>query len=432
MAKLPIPTAQQVPIDLDSDGDAPAFVPIATATTMVAQHTLLPVAMMGRPLRPDGRARSCSPYGHPPETERGRGWIRAPELSPFHARHPSFAMSEASQSIPPAARQPAATPPRARARNTATAKDLEVESRFEQLERRANAAEERLKAAEQHIKATGQLAEKLDGFAAGMADYSGRLDRINTAHQKAIEMLADTLDEKLKTIRAAFDDCDRRLSELQQATYAAPAAGPTAPPGMAGPAGVAPLRGRLDELSREALTSGGQRAELYSKCQELDERLTAMDINVRAGQAEAACQLAQGMDAAQAQTMQRFAHVAQQIASLEYKAAAGACKCPASCPGNQAQRLPEPTAAGAAPEMPQACRGSDPLSGGRDAWSRWHRGGPGGGGGGGPGGGGGGGSGGGGGGGGRPDGGEDDNAEHFEFSDLTQDRPVTGRKPLTK
>ena len=74
-----------------------------------------------------------------------------------------------------------------------------MESRFEQLERRANAAEERLKAAEQHIKATGQLAEKLDGFAAGMTDYSGRLDRINIAHQKAIEMLADTLDEKLKT-----------------------------------------------------------------------------------------------------------------------------------------------------------------------------------------------------------------------------------------
>ena len=52
------------------------------------------------------------------------------------------------------------------------------------------------------------------------------------------------------------------------------------------------------------------------------ERFTAMDINIRVGQAEAACQLVQGVDAAQAQTTQRLAQVAQQIAGLEYKTAA--------------------------------------------------------------------------------------------------------------
>ena len=35
-------------------------------------------------------------------------------------------------------------------------------------------------------------------------------------------------------------------------------------------------------------------------------------------------------------------------------------------------------------------------------------------------------------GGGGPDGGDNDNAEQFEFSDLTHDRPSAGRKPLTK
>ena len=80
------------------------------------------------------------------------------------------------------------------------------------------------------------------------------------------------------------------------------------------------------------------------------------------------------------------------------------------------------TAAQGALEPAKDYRGSDPFSGGRDAWSRWHRGGGGGGGSDG---------GGGGGGGGGPDGGDDDHAEHFEFSDFTQDRPNAGRKPLT-
>ena len=138
-----------------------------------------------------------------------------------------------------------------------SAKEVEVDGRLGQLEWHARATEARLGAAEQHIEATGQLAGKFDGFATGIADYSARLNQFNLAHQKAIEMLADTFDEKLKIIGAAFEDCDRWLKELQQATYAAPAAGLAAPPGMAEPTGLVPLRDRLDVLAREALTSGG-------------------------------------------------------------------------------------------------------------------------------------------------------------------------------
>ena len=187
---------------------------------------------------------------------------------------------------------------------------------------------------------------------------------------------------------------------------------------------LALLRGRLDELAREALTSS-------SRHKELEERVVALDLAVREGHADLAYQLAQGVSAGQADAAQRFANVSQQLTSLEQRLAAGTCKCPASCPGAQARASqPEPeaigrgaTAAQGALELAKNYRGSDPFSGGRDAWSRWHRGGSGGGG---PDGGGG------GGGGGGPDGGDDDHAEHFEFSDFTQDRPNAGRKPLKK
>ena len=184
---------------------------------------------------------------------------------------------------------------------------------------------------------------------------------------------------------------------------------------MTEPPGLALLRSRLDELAREALASCGRHKEL-------EDRIVAMDVNLRDGHADTACQLvqgvgaertelAQGLNAMHTQTAQRFAHIAQKIEALEPLTATGA---------QSRARAPqqEPAAASAVPEQPKPGRGSDPFSGGRDAWSRWHHGG--GGGPGGP------------GGGGGPDGGDDDNAEHFEFSDLTHDRPGAGRKPLTK
>ena len=233
---------QQTAIDLDADGDslivvtAPAA-PTATEITMVAQQTLLPIAMSGLPIAMSGRRRSRSPATQsvtrpPPMTERGRGWIRAPgdpiadaprDPSAFHARHPSFAISDAAQSLPPATPKSAAAPPRARARNAVTAKDLkdlEVENRFQQIERRAYAAEERLSVMEQRISATSQLTERLDEFAAGVAVHAARLDELTVTHQTAIEALAATLGAKLEIIEAAFKDCHLKIKELQQATYA--------------------------------------------------------------------------------------------------------------------------------------------------------------------------------------------------------------------
>ena len=127
---------------------------------------------------------------------------------------------------------------------------------------------------------------------------------------------------------------------------------------------LALLRGRLDELAREALTSN-------SKHKELEERIVAMDLSVRDGHADMAYQLAQGLSAGQADTVQRFAYVTQQFAALEQRIAAGTCKCPTSCPGAQArgsQLEPEATGRGAtaaqgAPEPPKSCCGSDPLGG---------------------------------------------------------------------
>ena len=88
-----------------------------------------------------------------------------------------------------------------------------MEDRFGQLERRAHAAEERLNAAEQRIDATSRLAEKLDDFAAEVAKHSGRLDDLNSGHQKAIETLATTFEEKLRIIEGTFEGCDRKIKE---------------------------------------------------------------------------------------------------------------------------------------------------------------------------------------------------------------------------
>ena len=137
-----------------------------------------------------------------------------------------------------------------------------MDGRLAQLERHVRATEARFGAAEQRIEATGQLAGQLDGFAASVAEYSARLDQQGLAHQKAIETLANKFEEKLEIIGAAFDDCNRKLKELQQTVYAAPVVGPTAPPGMSEVPGLALLRGRLDELAREALASNNKRKEL--------------------------------------------------------------------------------------------------------------------------------------------------------------------------
>ena len=47
-----------------------------------------------------------------------------------------------------------------------------------------------------------------------------RLDEPTNAHQKAIETLAATFEAKLGITGVAFEDCDRRIKELQQAAYA--------------------------------------------------------------------------------------------------------------------------------------------------------------------------------------------------------------------
>ena len=412
-------------IDLDADSEIPAVVtapPTATEMTMVAQQTLLPVATSGRRRSRSPTAQSASrPL---PTTERGRGWIRTPgdpitgAARDFYSRHPSFAVSDAAQSIPPAPPKAAATPPRARARNAVTAKDLEVEDRFQQIERRANVVEERLNMMEQRIGVTSLLAEKLDGFAAGVAVHAARLDELAVTHQTAITTLGTVFEAKLEVMEAAF-------KELQQAAYAAPAASVPSPPGMGDSVGIALLRSRLDDLARDALKTN-------EKCKELDDCLVTMNVNVREGHAATACQLVQAVDAVREEATQSFTYVAHQLESLEQKIATSACRCPMSCPGVKPQataNLPSAgdgragacNAADGARDAPGVGHGPDPLGGGKDAWSRWHRKGGGGGSGGG-----------GGGGGGGPDGGDDDNAEHFEFSDMTQDHPNHGRKPLTK
>ena len=56
-----------------------------------------------------------------------------------------------------------------------------------------------------------------------------------------------------RAIEAAFRECERQVLALQQAAYAAPAAGIQAPPGALEPPRFALLRGRVDELARNAL-----------------------------------------------------------------------------------------------------------------------------------------------------------------------------------
>ena len=261
---------------------------------------------------------------------------------------------------------------------------IEVEDRFAQIERRVQATEERLNAAEQRIDATGRLAEKLDGFAAEVAKHATRLDELGTIHQKAIETLATTIEGKLSIVEAAFEGCDRKIKELQQAAYAAPAAGASTLPGMGEPPGLALLRSRFDELAREVLVSNNRRKEL-------EDRFTAMDMNIRDGYADTACQLVQCMGTVR---MECAHGVEAMRVGLEQQIAAGVCKCPMGCPGQggfsksghapdaspsqQHDRAhvgqsesgratqPEPTTANAAPEVPRAGRGLDPFNGGKD------------------------------------------------------------------
>ena len=53
-------------------------------------------------------------------------------------------------------------------------------------------------------------------------------------------------------------------------------------------------------------------------------RIIAMDVNIRDGHVDTACQLVQGVGAVRAELAQGFAYVAQQIAGLEQRTAAGA------------------------------------------------------------------------------------------------------------
>ena len=205
-----------------------------------------------------------------------------------------------------------------------------MEARLGQLEWYARATDVRLGAAEQHIEITGQLAARLDSFAAGVAAHSSRLDGFSAAQQQAIETLAKKFEDKLKIIEEAFKECDDRLKELQQATYAAPAAGLAAPPGMTEAPGLALLRGRLDELALEALTGSRKHAELNDKHQELKERIIAMDLTFRDGHADMAYQLVQEVGGMRTD-------VTRQIAGIEQRIAAGTCKCPTSCSWAQAR-----------------------------------------------------------------------------------------------
>ena len=75
-----------------------------------------------------------------------------------------------------------------------------MEARLGQLEWHARATDARLVAAEQHIEITGQLAVRLDSFAAGVAAHSSRLDELSAAQQQAIETLAKKFEDKLQII----------------------------------------------------------------------------------------------------------------------------------------------------------------------------------------------------------------------------------------
>ena len=100
-----------------------------------------------------------------------------------------------------------------------------MEARLGRLEWHASTTDARLGTAEQHIEIVGQLAARLDGFAAGVAAHSSRLDELSAAQQQAIETLAKKFEDKLKIIEEAFEECDCRFKKLQQVAYAAPAAG---------------------------------------------------------------------------------------------------------------------------------------------------------------------------------------------------------------
>ena len=90
-------------------------------------------------------------------------------------------------------------------------KDLEVESRFQQVERRAYAAEERLNALEQRVSAVSQLTKKLDEFAAGVAIHSARLDELAVTHQTAIGSVATSFETKMAFVNETLKEVRSKI-----------------------------------------------------------------------------------------------------------------------------------------------------------------------------------------------------------------------------
>ena len=181
------------------------------------------------------------------------------------------------------------------------ARDLEVENRLALFERRTIAAEEGLNAVDQRLGATARLVERLDEYAASVAAHSARLDDLTVEHRAAIEALAANFEAKLKTIEKAFKDRDDRIRELQQASYTAPAASTSPSPGVVETAGLALLRGRLDDMAREDLKNS-------ERCQELGDRIVAMNVTVQEGQAAAAYELVQVVGSIYARRPLRGSH----------------------------------------------------------------------------------------------------------------------------
>lgn len=263
--------------------------------------------------------------------------------------------------------------------------------------------------------------------------------------------MARSHETKFEAVEAHYAQHSAWIRELQQSIFAASAANNQAPTGIGSP-GVAALRDRLDQLSRNALDTNDKRKETEDKLVTLDFAILSMQAH---GFSESHRKLLQAMDLLRAEFGKR-------LADLEPRIAEGVCKCPASRPGRRAGPCGQAPRAGSnatgtsnaaagaqkdiqagdsagislAAEPPRADRGQDPWS---QAWAegRGGSGGPGGHGGdgntggGGPGGPGRSGSGGGGGSGG-PGGGNDRDAEFFDFSGFSQDRHGASCKPLTK
>ena len=220
-------------------------------------------------------------------------------------------------------------------------------SRAVSLNGRLMAVERAYHALEAKVDSTSQLAGHLDLYAGQLANNEAktaeRLSAMEAAHRSELLAQDAALQAKLSTVEKLFVASDAALKSLQQDLYAStsavagPAAVTTSIFGPLGePPGTAILRKRLDELAADLLKAHAEAKNAAAKAQNVEDQVVATNVSLQNGVTEIMAMLLQAtgpLAEAVREAAGREQMLMGQLHDMWIRMEAGACKCPAGCPG---------------------------------------------------------------------------------------------------